>query len=54
MLESACRGHGADARRLHLHVAEAAADWRWLRFGGNRLAVALEHADDVSVDWRCA
>ena len=36
-----------------LRWVEAAADGAWLLGGDIGLAVALEHADDVSVDWRC-
>ena len=45
---------GAGVAGRDLRRAEAAAVGAWLLGGGVGLAVALEHADDVSVDRRCA
>ncbi len=45
---------GVDGGGMRLRMVQAAAKWNWTVNGGTLLAVALEHADDVSVDRGCA
>ena len=54
MPEPACDRDGAGVVWWNLRGAEAAAVVSWFLGGGAGLAVALEHADDVSVDRWCA
>ena len=53
MPESVGYGAGAGSAGRNLRWVEAAADGALLLGGGVGLAVALEYADDVSVDRRC-